>query len=254
MPTVLITGANRGLGLEFARQYAAAGWRVIATCRQPGEAAQLRELAAQAPAVVIEALDVTGQSQVVDLAGRLEATPIDLLLLNSAFLGPQTGQRFGGLDSALFADSFAANATGPLRVAEAFVGHVARSALKKIVFLGSAAGAIALLRPPMNLYAYRASKAAAHLLTRGLALELAPRGIVVGLVNPGLADTRGLLRLRPDEPPPEDMAPIVALVRAGVIQLITAEVAVQGMIGVIDRLDATNAGQFLNYDGSSLPW
>ncbi|MBL8197899.1 MAG: SDR family NAD(P)-dependent oxidoreductase [Chromatiales bacterium] len=122
------------------------------------------------------------------------------------------------------------------------------------MFLGSAAGAIALLRPPMNLYAYRASKAAAHLLARGLALELAPRGIVVGLVNPGLADTRGLLKLRPDEAPPEDMAPIVALVRAGVIQLITAEAAVQGMIGVIDRLDATGAGQFFNYDGSSLPW
>ena len=77
---------------------------------------------------------------------------------------------------------------------------------------------------------------------------------VRGLVNPGLADTRGLLKLRPDEAPPEDMAPIVALVRAGVIQLITAEAAVQGMIGVIDRLDATGAGQFFNYDGSSLPW
>lgn len=254
MATVLITGANRGLGLEFARQYAAAGWRVIATCRQPSAADELHKLALGNRAVTINQLDVTEDAQINALAREMRPVDIDLLLLNSAYLGPQVGQRFGGLQTSLFARSFAANATGPIRVAEAFVEQVARSEQKKIIFLGSAAAAIALLRPPVNLYAYRASKAAMHLLARALALDLGPRGIRVGIVNPGLADTRGLLRLGPNDPPPEDMVPIVAMVRAGAIQLITPQQAVQGMIGVISGLDETRAGQFINYDGVVLPW
>jgi NAD(P)-dependent dehydrogenase (short-subunit alcohol dehydrogenase family) len=254
MPAVLITGANRGLGLEFARQYAAAGWNVIATCRRPGEASELQGLAATGARLRIEALDVTDHLQVDQLARELRGVGLDLLLLNSAYLGPQKGQKCGGLDYALFDRSFAANATGPMKVAEAFIPHVAAGAGRKIVFLGSAAASIAVLRAPVNLYAYRASKAATHLLARALALDLAPQGICVGLVNPGLADTRGLLRLKPGEDPPEDMAPVMALVRAGVISLITSEEAVRGMIEVIDRLDASRAGQFYNYDGTIVPW
>jgi NAD(P)-dependent dehydrogenase (short-subunit alcohol dehydrogenase family) len=254
MPTVLITGANRGLGLEFARQYVAAGWRVVATCRRPDEALELRDLAGANSTVSLRQLDVTDDGRVAEIAGQLQGVAIDLLLLNSAYLGPQKGQRCGEIDTALFARSFAANVTGPIRVAESFLPHVEASAQKKIVFLGSAASSIAMLRAPVNLYAYRASKAATHLVARGLALDMAARGIVVGLVNPGLADTRGLLKLGPDDAPPEDMAPIVKLVRAGIIQLITAEEAVRGMIRVIDQLDASNAGQFINYDGAILPW
>jgi NAD(P)-dependent dehydrogenase (short-subunit alcohol dehydrogenase family) len=250
----LITGANRGLGLDFTRQYAATGWRVIATCRRPAEAGDLAKLAAAGGRVRVAALDVTDHAQVDGLAAELRDVPLDLLLLNSAWLGPQLGQKCGALDYGMFERSFAANATGPAKVAEAFLPHVTAGQGRKIVFLGSAAGAIGVLRAPVNLYAYRASKAALHLIARAMALDLAPRGIRVGLVNPGLADTRGLLRLGPDEQPPEDLAPVLALVRAGVIQLITAEEAVRGMIRVIDRLDADTAGQFFNYDGTIVPW
>jgi NAD(P)-dependent dehydrogenase (short-subunit alcohol dehydrogenase family) len=254
MRTVLITGANRGLGLEFARQYAQAGWRVFATCRRPAAAGELGALALANPAVTISSLDVTDQRQVTGLVAEMREAAVDLLLLNSAYLGPQAGQKFGAFDYQLFDASFAANATGPLRVAEAFVARVAASELRKIVFLGSAAASIALLRQPANLYAYRASKAALHLVAHYLALDLAPQGIRVGLVNPGLADTRGLLDLGPDDTPPPDLAPIVALVRAGVISLITAAEAVSGMIRAIDALDDSTSGRFLNYDGQELPW
>lgn len=254
MPTVLVTGANRGLGLEFTRQYAARGWRVLATCRDPAGAADLAALAAGQPAVTLERLDVTDHAGVDRLAAALAGRPLDLLLLNSAFLGPQAGQTCGALDYGLFERSFAANATGPMKVAEAFLPHVAAGTGRRIVFLGSAAGSIGLLRPPANLYAYRASKAAMHLVARSLALDLAPRGIHVGIVNPGLADTRGLLKLGPGEAPPPDLAPVMALVRAGVIELVTPEVAVSGMIGVIERLDAATAGAFFNYDGTPIPW
>lgn len=254
MPTALITGANRGLGLDFTRQYAAAGWQVIATCRRPAEAVELAALAADDSKVRLAPLDVTDHAQVDRLAAELGDQPLDLLLLNSAWLGPQQGQRCGELDAGMFERSFAANATGPAKVAEAFLPNVTAGTAKKIVFVGSAAAAIGLLRAPVNLYAYRASKAAVHLIARAMALDLAPRGIRVGLVNPGLADTRGLLALGPDEAPPPDLAPVLALVRAGVITMITSAEAVRGMIRVIEGLDATNAGQFLNYDGSVLPW
>lgn len=254
LPTVLITGANRGLGLEFARQFAGRGWRVIATCRNPHGATDLQVLIEEGLPLQLAALDVTDHAAADRLAGEYAGVAIDLLLLNSALLGPQAAQRLGHFDFRLFDQSFAANATGPLKVVEAFLPHVRAGVQKKIVFLGSAAGSIALLRPPANLYAYRASKAALHLLARNLALDLAPQGIRVGLVNPGLADTRGLLKLGPQDEPPPDLAPVMALVRAGVVRLITPQEAVRGMIEVIDNLSEHNSGQFLNYDGAVLPW
>jgi NAD(P)-dependent dehydrogenase (short-subunit alcohol dehydrogenase family) len=151
MPRVLITGANRGLGLEFTRQYAGRGWHVVATCRQPEAAGDLRQFAHGHPKVSVAALDVTDHAQVDRLAAGLQAEPIDLLLLNSAFLGPQQAQKCGTLDYELFERSFAANVTGPMKTAEAFIPHVQASTIRKIVFLGSAAGSLTLLRPPQPL-------------------------------------------------------------------------------------------------------
>lgn len=253
-PTVLITGSNRGIGLEFARQYAAAGWTVIATTRQPDTAADLKALAASRSNVVIERLDITSDAEVAALAAKYRGRPIDLLINNAALLEQLDRQLLGKLDYGLFERSFAINASGPMRVTEALLENVAASSQKKIVALGSAAGSNGLLNPPANLYPYRASKAALNLLMHNLALDVARRGILVGLINPGLVDTRGVLKLKPGEAPPEEFATLMPLIRSGKMKLITPEESVTAMVKLIDGLTPAQSGTFLNYDGQTLPW
>lgn len=253
-PTVLITGSNRGIGLEFARQYAADGWKVIATARRPQEATELRALAARHTNLVIESLDITSDADVAALAARYRGQPIDVLINNAALLEKIDRQLLGKLDFTLFTRAFEVNATGPLRVTQAFLDNVAAGKRKTIVTLSSAAGSNGLLSPPANLYPYRASKAALNLLMHNLALDLAPRGIRVALLNPGLVDTRGVLKLKPGEEPPEEFAGLMPLIRAGRIQLIMPEESVQGMRRIIDGITAQQSGVFLNYDGQVLPW
>lgn len=253
-PTVLITGSNRGIGLEFARQYAARGWNVIATTRRPDETRDLRALAASRPNVAIERLDITSDAEVAALAAKYRGRPIDLLINNAALLEKPDSQLLGKLDYELFARSFAINATGPMRVTEALLENVAASGQKKIVTLGSAAGSNGLLAPPVNYYPYRASKAALNLLMHNLALDVAGRGILVGIVNPGLVDTRGVMQLKPGDTPPEEFAALMPLIRAGKIKLITPAESVTAMVKLIDGLTPARSGVFLNYDGQTLPW
>ncbi|MDH4023180.1 MAG: SDR family oxidoreductase [Gammaproteobacteria bacterium] len=253
-PTVLITGANRGIGLEFTRQYAARGWTVIATTRRPGAATALKQLAANRPNVSIDQLDITSESQVAALAAKYRGRPIDLLINNAALLDGMDRQLLGKLDYELFNRTMAINATGPMRVSEAFLPNVAASGQKKIITLSSAAGSHGLLNPPANLYPYRASKAALNFLMHNLALDVAQRGIIVGLINPGLVDTRGVLNLKPGQSPPEEFAALMPLIRAGKIRLITPEESVTAMLELIDGLTPARSGVFLNYDGQTLPW
>lgn len=253
-PTVLITGSNRGIGLEFARQYAARGWTVIATTRRPDEASGLKALAAGRPNIVIERLDITSDADVAALAAKYRGRPIDLLINNAALLEKPGSQLLGKLDYDLFARSFDINATGPMRVTEAFLENVAAGGQKKIVTLGSAAASNGLLAPPINYYPYRASKAALNLLMHNLALDVAKRGILVGIINPGLVDTRGVMQLKPGDTPPEEFAALMPLIRAGKIKLITPEESVTAMARLIDGLTPAQSGVFLNYDGQTLPW
>jgi len=253
-PTALVTGSNRGIGLEFARQYADRGWRVIATCRDPGKAAELKRIAAKYPNVVIERLDITDHAQVDALAERYDYLAIDLLLNNAALLGERPAQTFGQIDFELFRRIIEVNTVGTLKVTEAFTPHVLASTQKKIVTLGSAAGSIQMINPPPDFYAYRASKAALHLLMKNVALQLADQGVLVGLINPGLVDTRGFAKIGPDDPVPEDYKQVVAMIRSGALKLSTPEEAVGQMIPLIDNLTAEQSGVFLNADGQTLPW
>ena len=254
MPGILITGANRGIGLEFVRQYAGLGWRVIATSREPAAADALKALAHQHAHLRIEALDLASSASIDQLATRLVDVPLDILLHNAAWLGPGDPQILGQWTGQVFLDAFQANAIGPALLTQRLLPQVERGSARKIIFLGSAAGAIGLLQPPANLYAYRASKAALHLLARNLALDLRSREVTIGLVNPGLVDTRGLLDLPADDPGPPDLAHLVKLVRAGVVPLIRPAESVAGMRLLIDGWTLENSGVFLNYDGQPLPW
>ncbi|MFQ5634613.1 MAG: SDR family oxidoreductase, partial [Gammaproteobacteria bacterium] len=253
-PTVLITGSNRGIGLEFARQYAARGWTVIATCRSPERAIDLQDIAAEYPNVVVEAMDLTDHAQIDALAEHYSGRPIDVLLNNAALLGERAGQAFGDIDYALLRQILEVNTIGTLKVTEAFTPHVVAGTGKKIVTLGSAAGSIGMISPPPDFYAYRSSKAALHLLMKNVALQLADQGVLVGLINPGLVDTRGFAELGPDDPVPEDYRQVVALIRSGALTLSTPEESVTRMLALIDDLSPRQSGSFLNADGQALPW
>jgi len=143
MPSTLITGANRGLGLEFARQYLADGWQVYAACRDPNSASELRRLTdASGHKVRVLALDVTDLASVKAVAAELDGQAIDLLLNNAGVMGAR-GQTIGNIDYKAWAKVLDANTMGPMRVSEAFIDHVARSERKLIVTLTSGMGSLA---------------------------------------------------------------------------------------------------------------
>ncbi len=248
--TVLITGSNRGIGLEFVRQYAEQGWTVIATCRSPDTATELQALAAKYPGIKVERLDVTDQNNIDLLQNKYAGQPLDLLINNAALLGPRANQAFDQQDYELAARQYEVNALGPLRVSQAFIENVRAGGPGKIVTLGSAAGSNGYLKQPADFYSYRSSKAALHLLMHNLSLELGAEGIIVALINPGLVDTRGLADIGPNDPVPEDYAQIVKLIRAGAMELTPPQESVAEMIQLIDKLTPEQSGIFLNFDGA----
>jgi NAD(P)-dependent dehydrogenase (short-subunit alcohol dehydrogenase family) len=188
VPSVLITGANRGLGFEFAKQYLADGWQVYAACRDPDSASELRRLAdASGHKLRILNLDVTDLSSVKGAAAEVDGQAIDLLINNAGIGGPR-GQTVGNIDYEAWAKVLDANTMGPMRVSEAFVDNVARSERKLIVTLTSGMGSIADNTSGGSV-AYRSSKAAVNMVMRSLAIDLAPRGITCVVVNPGWVQT-----------------------------------------------------------------
>jgi NAD(P)-dependent dehydrogenase (short-subunit alcohol dehydrogenase family) len=233
--TLLITGANRGLGLEFARQYAARGWAVIATARNPDEATELRDLATATGRVTIERLDVLDRAAIAAFAARYAGKPIDLLINNAGIGGDPALQSLGSFDYALFEEAMAVNVYGPLAISEAFLDNVAASRHKKIVAITSGWGVFTLPRPP-GPYFYRASKAALNMAMHALQTDLRDEQIIVGLVAPGAADTALRRQLQGNTPAP------------------TAAESVANMIKVIDGLTLDNSALPINFDGGVLPW
>jgi NAD(P)-dependent dehydrogenase (short-subunit alcohol dehydrogenase family) len=188
MPAVLITSANRGLGLEFAKQYLADGWHVYAACRKPKSAEKLQRLARnEKNKVDIFAMDVTKASSIDRAAAKIRDGAIDVLI-NSAGITGKPGQKTGNVDYASWAQVLDVNTMGPLRVTEAFVDNVARSERKLVVTITSGMGSLADNTSGGSI-AYRSSKAAVNMVMRSAAVDLARRGISCVLVNPGWVRT-----------------------------------------------------------------
>jgi NAD(P)-dependent dehydrogenase (short-subunit alcohol dehydrogenase family) len=231
MPSTLITGANRGLGLEFARQYLADGWQVYAACRDPNSASELRRLTdASGHKVRILALDVTDLASVKATAAELDGQAIDLLLNNAGVMGAR-GQTIGNIDYEAWAKVLDVNTLGPMRVSEAFVDHVARSERKLIVTLSSGMGSLADNTSGGSI-AYRSSKAAVNMVMRSLAVDLVPRGITCVVVNPGWVRT--------------DMG--------GPHATLTTAESVTRLRRLIETLGPAQSGKFFNYDGREYAW
>jgi NAD(P)-dependent dehydrogenase (short-subunit alcohol dehydrogenase family) len=227
----LITGANRGLGLEFARQYLADGWQVYAGCRDPDFASELLPLAnASDDKLQILALDVTDPVGVQAAAAELDGQAIDLLL-NNAGVGGARGQTVGNIDYAAWAKVLDVNTMAPLRVSEAFVDHVAQSERKLIVTITSGMGSLAD-NTSGGAYAYRSSKAAVNMVMRSLAIDLAPRGIACVVINPGWVLT--------------DMG--------GPYATLTTAESVKKLRRLIETLGPGQSGKFFNYDGREYAW
>ena len=231
MPTLLVTGTNRGLGLEATRQFSADGWTVHACCRDPQSAADLRTLAADAHgAVTIHRLDMDDFAAVDALASDLRGTAIDVLL-NSAAIYGGSDQEFGSIDYTAWMATFRTNTLAPMKMAEAFVDHVAASERKLIVTLTSMLASIA--RNDLGkLHIYRTSKAATNMVMRVLAVDLATRGVTAFNIHPGWART--------------DMG--------GPTAAISPTESIAGVKRVIETAGPEQSGAFVDYKGETWPW
>lgn len=232
MKTTLITGANRGIGLEFARQYAADGWRVLACSRHPEKSDALNQLAAHYPdQITVHALDVTDHAQIESLAQALASESIDLLINNAGVSLHSGVGGFGHTDYEAWMQTFRINTMAPLKMAEAFASQIARSGQKTIVTITSKMGSIAD-NGSGGHYLYRSSKAAVNIVVKSLAIDLKPVGITAVVLHPGWVKT--------------DMG--------GPNAWITAEQSVSGMRHIISRLTPADSGKFIAYDGQVVPW
>jgi NAD(P)-dependent dehydrogenase (short-subunit alcohol dehydrogenase family) len=236
VPVALITGSNRGLGLEFVRQYCAAGWDVIACCRDPAASSELAMLGSQHRQLELQALDVGDFSAIDRLAATLKDRPIDLLLNNAGIFGPRPidgrdpRQNFGSMDYDIWSEVLRINLMAPMKMAEAFVEHIATSSQKKLVAISSSEGSIGGSKG--GIYAYRTSKAALNMLMCSLGRDLASRGIATAAFCPGWIRTRMGGAAAPLEAPP----------------------SIAGVRRTIDQLTPATSGRFWLWSGESLPW
>ena len=234
--TVMITGASRGIGFEFAKRYAERGWDVIATSRTPGDDAPLQELAAQYDNVSTETLDVTDHAGIDALAAKLEGTAIDVLINNAGISGGRNTQEFGEVDFSVFDDVMSINVVGPLKITEAFLDHVAASEQKKIINISSGEGRLSFVRGSRQVF-YRASKSALNMVMKTVSIHpsVTEKGVIIGILTPGFVDTDFTAGL------PK-------------ILMIDVETSVSRSMDMIDKYDLEMSGRYYSNTGEEMFW
>ncbi len=237
-PTVLVTGANRGIGLALTTHYLGEGYNVLAAVRTPARATELTSLGGNYEHLFIEQLDVTDEARIAELADAYRGTPIDILINNAGVYGDIESQSWGSLSSATFEQVMAVNVFAPMKLAEAFADHVAASDQRKIVSITSGAGVVSREGRPGGGIIYGTSKAALNKAMRQIRAEVSEDGIIVALIAPGIVATDMLSVARPG---------LVA-------QAKTPAEAAAGIADVIAGLDESYDGRPRNYDGSVIPW
>jgi len=230
MATVLITGTNRGIGLEFTAQCLARGDRVIATCRDVDAATDLRALGDAHESLQILPLDVASVDSMQAFLSQLGDTPIDIFINNAGVYGPKSAQ-FGDIDPEVWAWVLKVNSVSPLILTQLLQPNLIRGKDKKLLYLSSKMGSIDD-NSGGGSYIYRSSKSALNSVVKSLAIDLAAQGFRAAVLHPGWVQT--------------DMG--------GPNALIDTKTSVNGMLEVIDGLDQASSGGFFNYDGSPIAW
>ena len=228
MPSILLSGASRGLGLEFTRQYAEAGWRVYATCRHPEKAQQLHAL--KSPNISLHRLDVASDNSIAELSQELAGVPLDIVLANAglAEAHPVTPEIIKRSD---WMDLVAVNTFGPLALAGSLKANLMAGNQKKAIAVSSLMGSISSNNWGTQ-YVYRASKSGLNALWRNLSIDWKVDGIICTLIRPGFVKT-DMTNFKGDLLPEE---------------------TVTGMRKVFSGLTAEDNGRYLSYDGTELPW
>lgn len=230
MATYLVTGTNRGIGLEFVNQILARGDTVLATCRDIDKADDLRELAENNERLELFELDVLDEEDRNNFPKRLAGKAIDVFINNAGIYGPR-GASFGKVDGEEWAQVLWVNSIAPILLTQVLIDNFRKGRAKKLVYITSKMGSIDD-NSGGGQYIYRSSKTALNAAVKSLSIDLADAGFAVGLLHPGWVQT--------------DMG--------GPNALIDTQTSVSGMLGVIDSLDTEKSGQFFNYDGQIIPW
>lgn len=230
MATVLITGTNRGIGLEFVKQYLGRGDTVLATCRDVASASGLQELAEGNDKLTLLSLDVNSDESRAAFAAEIANTAIDVFINNAGIYGPRDAS-FGNVSAENWEEVMYVNAIAPMLLTQEIIGSLRQGADKKLVYITSKMGSIDD-NSGGGSYIYRSSKTALNSVVRSISVDLNSEGFSVAVVHPGWVRT--------------DMG--------GPNGLIDTQTSVNGMVGVIDNLSLSNTGQFFNYDGNPIAW